>query len=260
MPRRVPPDFIPKKMSHLIAAPELASAVESLYAAFQGYPLHSSTNPCICCHNPNDERQLHTKPLRRLSAEDLYLYTMDAVLVWGGRDDFRHFLPRIFEVVVSSDDYVFVDREIVFSKLFHAEWHIWPEIERDAVRRFLFALWRAVMETTPGNDPYGADELASWLCAIAQAEADLSAYLGEWMQPSSASANWNLAAAITRAGLSSATGRHANAFWQGHDDQLRQVSEWLNRHEVRQKLEGAIETFIEEPFSEELYSALLMLG
>ena len=55
------------------------------------------------------------------------------------------------------------------------------------------------------------------------------------------------------------TGGHANAFWQGHDDQLRQVSEWLNRHEVRQKLEGAIETFIEEPFSEELSSALLML-
>jgi len=249
-----------KKMPHLIAAPALASAVESLYAAFQGYPLRSTTNPCSCCHNPDDERRLHMKPLRRLTAEDLYLFSLDALLVWGDPDDFRHFLPRIFELVVSSDDYGFVDREIELSKLYHAEWHTWPESERHAVHHFLFALWRAVLETAPGDDPYGADELESWLCAITQVEADLSPYFGEWLESSSAAANWNLAAAITRAGLSSATSGHGNAFWQGHDDQLRQLSEWLHSRQVRKKLEAAIETFVEEPFSEDLYSALLMLG
>jgi len=252
--------FRSNDMSQLIAAPELASAVESLYAAFQAYPLRSTTNPCSCCHSPNDEHRLHKKPLRRLTADDLYQYSMDALLVWGDPDDFRHFLPRIFELVVSSDDYVFVDREIVLQKLYHAEWHTWPESERNAVRQFLLALWRAVLQIPPGDDPYGADELESWLCAIAQSEADLSAYLDEWLQSSASVANWNLAAAITRAGLSSETGGHANAFWQGHNDQLRHISEWLRSEAVRKKLEAAIEIFVKEPFAEELYSALLMLG
>ena len=112
----------------------------------------------------------------------------------------------------------------------------------------------------PGDDPYGADELESWLCAISQAEADLSPYFEEWLRSPSAAANWNLAAAITRAGLSSETGGHSNAFWQGHDDQLRQISEWLHSEAVRKKLEAAIEAFVQDSFAEELYSALLMLG
>jgi hypothetical protein len=247
-------------MPPLPPTPELAAAIESLYKVFQAYPLRASTHPCPCCHNPEDERPLLNTSLRQLTEEDLRTYAMDAMLTWGDADDFRHFLPRTFELLASAERFTFADREIVLATLYHAEWRTWPEQEQTAVQEFLLAAWRLVVEVPPEDDLNDADELESWLCAIAQAEGDLSPYFKTWLESSTAIAAWNLATMITRAGFSFPHTRAKNAFWGGHRDQLEKISEWLGSAEVRKKLEGAMETFINEPCSEELFSALNFLS
>ncbi len=99
----------------LSIGPELAAAIDQLYVAFQAYPLPAKTYPCPCCHSVDSDRPLYSRPLRKLRPEDLEQYSRDALLVWGGVDEFRHFLPRIFEITVSAERFSFVDREIIFA-------------------------------------------------------------------------------------------------------------------------------------------------
>ena len=82
---------------------ELKDAIEGLYRVFERYPLRPSTEPCLHCHEPDEERVLHEHLLRELSAEDLSGYAGEALMVWGTEVDFKHFLPRIMEITVAQD-------------------------------------------------------------------------------------------------------------------------------------------------------------
>jgi hypothetical protein len=63
----------------------------------------------------------------------------DALFVWGNVDDYKHFLPRIFELAVARES-EFVDEAIVFNKLHHGEWRSWPDAEQQAVEHFFETL------------------------------------------------------------------------------------------------------------------------
>ena len=133
---------------------ELRTVIESLYEIFATYPLRADTNACACCHSAYDAQRLHMKPLRKLNADDLRQYAGDALFVWGEVDDFKHFLPRIFELEVAHGD-SFVD---------------------------------------PQPPEFNVMEIEDWLCGIAQAEAQLSPYLGKWLATETDNARLNLAA------------------------------------------------------------------
>src|SRR5215472_3730060 len=107
--------------------------------------------PCPCCHDRDDDR-LHNTSLRQLGVDHLKPYAMSAIWTWGDTNDFRHFLPRVFELLIFAKDYTFTDREIVLSKLYHGEWRNWPAEEQKAVQEFLVELWRIVQETPPPAD------------------------------------------------------------------------------------------------------------
>ena len=98
------------------AARELTLAVRGLYDTFARYPLPANTGPCSCCHDEAEERVLHSARLRDLTKEMLRGYACDALLTWGALHDFKHFLPRIFEIV-ATDDFNWPDLEVVFGKL-----------------------------------------------------------------------------------------------------------------------------------------------
>lgn len=127
---------------------ELQSAIEGLYATFAPYPLRDDTNACPCCHRPEDEKLLHKRSLRELSTRDMELFATDALFVWGDVDDFRHFLPRIFELAVMHGQ-AFVDQSIVFNKLHHGEWRYWAEVEQVAIESFFQALWTCILNQEP---------------------------------------------------------------------------------------------------------------
>jgi len=86
----------------MLRTPKLNDAIETLYEAFRNYELRSTTDSCSCCHSPEDELRLQSKPLNKLSGRALRIYAMDAIYTWGTGDDFKHFIPRLFELLADG--------------------------------------------------------------------------------------------------------------------------------------------------------------
>jgi hypothetical protein len=218
---------------------ELQSAIDGLYRVFSCYPLPKFTDPCMHCHTLEDEAKLHVKPLRELDDEDLRDYMCDALLVWGDVETFKHFLPRLFELYVSTPNAnsKLIDPEIMFSKFRHGNWRTWPAEEQEAVERFLHAMWKQLLNDPPTE--LEINDVEGWLCTIAQCEDDLHPYLNEWIEDNRASANLALSSLLLTSvvGRTESTGR--NAFWEDRDAQYAQLNQWVKSEKVSKKLLAA---------------------
>jgi hypothetical protein len=246
----------------MLLTQELADSIEELYLVFESYRLKESTGPCPCCHSTQDDTQLRSKLLRKLDHKDLAKYAMDALYVWGDEEDSKHFLPRIFELLTNPETkYGFVDAEAAFLKLIYeahnaTPWRSWPAPERRAITRYFRATWDAVLDTEPDELDYrGA---YSWLCAIAQAEHDISSFLDRWLAASSVNANRNLVLMISREGVPNLL-KPDSGYWGQRREQWQQLVDWLRLPQVRRKLELAIKQWANEPFGGELFDAAVLL-
>ncbi|HPH17866.1 MAG TPA: hypothetical protein PLE32_03785 [Haliscomenobacter sp.] len=85
-----------------------------------------------------------------MKAEDLAPYVMKAVLSWGKVEDFKHFLPRLLELIAATG--LAYGYEVVLGKLEYAKWNEWEETEKDAIRAFLLAWWA---ESLTNNETWG---------------------------------------------------------------------------------------------------------
>ena len=150
---------------------DLQAAIENLYTVFATYPLQPSTNPCLHCHTEQQEERIRVRPLRELTGNDLMDYAFSALYTWGSESDFKHFLPRLFELLVITNDFDFVDPEVLFTKLPYASWWRWPEREQNAIRQFVWSLWHAAFSSTP--EELGYFEIEDWICSLAQFEGNL---------------------------------------------------------------------------------------
>jgi len=83
-------------------------------------------------------------PCVNWAGEDIAHFAERALTLWGDVDDFRHFLPRIMEVMLDDDGpWCMGVGELLGSKLELAEWTDWPDQEREAIARFALAYWTA---------------------------------------------------------------------------------------------------------------------
>jgi hypothetical protein len=231
---------------------ELRVAIENLYVAFAPYPLRDDTNPCPCCHSPEDEKQLHRASLRNLSTEHLQQYATDALLVWGSEPDFKHFLPRIFELEVANG-WEWVDPEVIFNKLRHGEWRYWPEAEQRAIEQFFAALWACILDGQPHQD-YGW-EIEGWLCGIAQAVGDLSPYLEAWTVMETKNASLSLASFIVWTDFADPNSR-PGAYWEERAELYAEVGAWVRGDVVREKMKTIAANYPEYDFVERAYVSL----
>jgi hypothetical protein len=215
---------------------EVVEAISRLYEVFARYPLPAYTDPCLHCHTLEDEAKLHTKPLRELTCEDIRDYVWDALLVWGDEDDFRHFLPRIFDlfVTVPDPDLQISDPEILFGKFRHGNWRSWPEDEQASVEHFLHAIWRMVRDELPVEG--SCIDVECWLCSISQCEDDLAPYLREWVEDERLSSSLTLASFLLTSAIAQSGVARRNAFWEGRDAQYKQLQRWIKTPAVIEKL------------------------
>jgi hypothetical protein len=242
---------------------ELCEAIEGLYRVFRCYELRRNTDPCPCCHSSEDGQLLHRKPLTKLSRNDLRDYAMDAVFTWGTGDDFKHFIPRLFELLAAPSEYGrdFVEPATVFGKLAYeswcsSPWRSWPEDEQRAVADYFRAVWDAALNSNPEDLPF--DGAHGWIQAIGQAEHDLTPYLDDWLNASLVNAHRNLALMITHEGLPNAKSP-SGGYWAGHRQQWQELNNWLRLPEVRQKLASAVERWSDSPVATELMDAAVLL-
>ena len=118
---------------------ELKIAIENLYTTFSIYPFNSTMEGCPCCVSNSDKEKIHLKQLRQLNKDDLSRYAFKAMTTWGGTEDFKHYLPRIFELLATTD--FLVDTFVVLGKLNYGKWQNWSDKEKCAINQFLLAWW-----------------------------------------------------------------------------------------------------------------------
>ena len=210
----------------------LSDAIQNLYRIFGHYPLRTHVNGCPCSVSEADKRALASKPLRLLSQSELGDYSFPAHTTWVERDDYRHFLPRIFELMVSHEGLGF-NEEILLGKLAVADWKHWPDEEQSAVCDFLRATWTVLL-----FDPVPNVQPNAWLCGLGTAGEDLRPYLEEWLQARAASAYEHLVCFI-ELNLPNFIKRHrlTNSFWSGAPVAALQVCDWLTNLRTLEELE-----------------------
>jgi hypothetical protein len=245
----------------MLETPRLRDSIEQLYAAFAHYPLRENTERCCGSPDldPQPERRLHVKSLRDLSHDDLWEFASSALYTWGNEGDFKHFLPRLFELVVHAEDegVAFEDPQAIFHKLTYADWNRWPVQEKSAVVAYFEELWDIAINTAPDYQAW--DGVYGWIEAISQAEPDITHYLEHWMGAVSAAAHHNLARMIMQEELLSKPMPGLGTYWSDAKEQLMQLVAWVRRPQAQEKLQRAIEQWKGCEFSTELVEANRLL-
>jgi hypothetical protein len=178
---------------------DLGTAIESLYATFARYPLRAAIPFCDHCHDAGEVALLHTKPLRQLSARDLGHVAFDLVTTFGELPEYKHLLPRLFELMAAREDELGLEPWVQAGKLAFTRWSSWPKTEQAAVEVFWRALFRhrLAQPWTPGEFEHRPDRL---LYAMARAGLDITAELAHWDGDKSGNATLWLAEAYSQLG------------------------------------------------------------
>jgi len=128
----------------------LQDRIEDLYEVFRKYPLHPKTNSL-----PISKAHLSVKGIRNLPVQAFYEYLSSAMNRWGNVEDFKRFVPRLLELLVTnwpSDTFMMLSRFRV------ARWRQWPSADREAVEQFFMALWLVRLAQPFGNNSTTIDE------------------------------------------------------------------------------------------------------
>jgi len=161
--------------------PELQSAIDDLYGQFARYPLNLRMTACDCCVDAKTYAALFDGPLRELDQGQLSHFAFKAATTWGTRDDYRHFLPRIFELMTSADG-----MDIAFApwlqarKLEYTRWRGWPKKEQAAIKSFWYAWFRGLAQVPPPESTCDPPDRGALVEAYAPLNLDLKPVLEEW--------------------------------------------------------------------------------
>lgn len=221
----------------------LAEAIDGLYVAFADEPRPAGIEACPCCVSPAQVAALlGPDDLRTLPAETVADYAAHAMTTVGSASDFRYFLPRLLQVAV-TDGFDWPDLEIAVGRLRLAGWLAWPPDQQRAVRAVLGALWDQTLRQHPISPD--ADTV---LCAIGNAEDDLTAYLAAWeslLRTGAAAPAQHLSDLLNwSARVENGRWRLRNAFWEHRDGP---VSDWLAADSTRAVVLAGFDAATSEP-------------
>jgi len=198
---------------------DLKEGIENLYTTFSIYPFKPKMEGCPCCVSNGDKEKLHSKQLRELDGEDLSRYAFKAMTTWGDVDDFKHYMPRIFELVVTTD--FIVDTSVTLGKLDYGKWKNWPGTEKKAVSQFLYAWWSDLIK----HKSYFDNEA---FCTIYKLTGDIELLLNHWTFSFTDNSFLNFVDLIYEY-YSDLMGRRKN-FREMDDSSIEKILQWLKKN------------------------------
>lgn len=208
----------------------LQAATEGLYTTFASYPLRDVITGCIHCLQQTDVDHLHAVPLRLLTKEDLEGFLgNNAAGTVGDALDFKHFLPRLLELVAWEEaeySLVFLP-ETVSTGVSRHGYATWPQAEQQALRTFCLAWWQAVLATAPRQFFRRDERVETILCAVSQFTEDVTPYLAAWRRTRSGTALTQLWVFIRYHLMDTNAERWMNPWWGGRERQWQQVEAWV---------------------------------
>ena len=159
--------------------------VERVYAVFRRYPL-GKVDGCPCCVDPEEVAALRARGLGDHDERTLGRYYRKSMSTWGTEEDFKHFLPRILELLVTKapDFAIEIGLDSLPHKLVQAGWRQWPEEERAAVREVLLGAWRELVAAPEGTgDLVAMIEAQLWVI-------DAEALIAVWEEHLATTPGW----------------------------------------------------------------------
>jgi hypothetical protein len=209
---------------------DLDAAIEKLYSAFSSYPLPAAS--AYSKHttiSEDDVRALRSRPLRDLSGAELSKFSMKALTTWGDENEFRHYLPRMLELVVDEPNWT--DVPTLFGKLSTAEWRAWPAEEQQAIEQYVNVLTASVLRGDV------AVSLANVALGASNAGIPLSNLVNTWSHTPGAAAVVQLASLIVLERNDLLRSGSVGHRWT--DEAKRALSLLICSSETQQRLEEA---------------------
>ena len=219
---------------------EIEEAVRSLYETFSRYSRPTIIESCPCgCTKPGATDHLTAVPLQMLCFAELADYSISAMTTQGSVEDFRYFVPRLFQGV-TEEPYSY-NPEVLFEKLRYAKWTNWQDDEIRAVKAYLHALWRKGLASFPLEEHLPAFfEIETLLASIAQTGEELEPYLQVWTETKTKEADEHLIQFVTMQGAEFSEGRTLHeAFWKDSKPQAEALRRWLLQPDTLQRIGNA---------------------
>lgn len=241
-----------------VLSPLLQGSIRHIYQVFEPYPLRRHIEGCPCgCLPLGAAEELHAVPLHDLTAQHLSLFSVKTMTTWGDEVDFKHFLPRLLELI-AQDELNAV--EILLGKLTYSQWWSWPDQEYAAVGSFLHAWWDDVLTREDVEDPWEPRGVGTVLEGIAQAEHDLTPYLTRWAEIDTPCAVQHLAAFVLLEAEGLVQRQLQGVYWTNRALQAQQVVRWLLDSPQQARLESAAHTLTDDLRQEQLEMAAYTLS
>jgi hypothetical protein len=236
---------------------DVGVAVETLYRVFGRYPRRAEVESCPCCVSSADKHVLARVSLRELNAAELSRYAFKAMTTWGAVEDYKHFLPRILELIAvgANDAYLGLQLDLVADKLHHGGLSGWPPAERDALHRYTEALWRELLRRDPDDRSESATEI---LAGCAHMIGDVQPFLDAWEHDDALPARVHLATAITHNIHAIAGAGDSGPTWRNQAAQVVFLN-WLRDPKRAHDLKQSFEHNFDDPRSTQIAQALDLL-
>jgi hypothetical protein len=157
----------------------IAEIIEAAYELFASYTIGSSLDVCkVCCVTDAEEQALLAIPLREVSSELLNRGYLASAHGYSDQErwEFKHFLPRILELI-SQYDFPRFTPEVTLTRFDLREYAYWPAAERHLLADFAVAYFKQCLELYPL--PHNTD-LTEILLMFGLAHFDLAPLLQVW--------------------------------------------------------------------------------
>lgn len=226
------------------AEANLRDAIERSYSAFANLPRPQKLVASPLRDAGKILRTLTSAPLRELNNEQVGPYAGWAITTVGNDRDYRHFLPRIFELAATDPVWLGAEPPVMASRLNMATWRSWPAEQQAALLHFFCAAFEAVVE----RHPQLGQSADLWFCGIVTLGESPLPIFERWCLSSSPNAALHMASFIISEGRN--LSRHAEvrgAFWDGVSEDVRlEVAKLLKSQRTAEFLQAAAGQVSEE--------------
>ena len=109
--------------------------IDELYSTFSKYKVGKPFD-CGYCHSDEWQQYYIDTPLRELTGQHGYELVTEVADHWANSQIYKHYLPRILELL--GPPYLVDDLcpEFIFEKLILNEFHSWEQRERDIIFQY----------------------------------------------------------------------------------------------------------------------------
>jgi hypothetical protein len=219
------------------AEANLRDAIERSYSEFASMPRPQKLHASPLRDADEILRTLTSAPLRELKGEQVGRYSGWAITTVGDDRDYRHFLPRIFELAVTDPVWLGAEPPVMASRLNMATWRTWPAQQQAAALHFFYAAFDAVVE----RHPHGGQSADDWFCGIVTLGESASPTFERWRSSASPNAALHMASFIIDEAKH--LSRHAEVrgpFWEDvSGDVRREVATLLTAERTTDFLQAA---------------------